>query len=67
MVICQEDARNTTGCGNGHLQDGEGEAIRSDCQARMATGHPNGLGRGNSKGQDKESGIAGSMAVQGLD
>ena len=53
MVICQEDARNTTGCGNGHLQDGEGEAIRIDCQARKATGHPNGLGRGNSKGKDR--------------
>ena len=53
MVICQDDARNTTGCGNGHLQDGDGEAIRSDCQARMATGHPNGMGRGNSKGKDR--------------
>ncbi len=53
VVICQDDARNTTGCGNGHLQDGEGEAIRSDCQARMATGHPNGMGRGNSKGKDR--------------
>lgn len=53
MVICLDDARNTTGCGNGHLQDGDGEAIRSDCQARMATGHPNGMGRGNSKGKDR--------------
>lgn len=53
MVICQDDERNTTGCGNGHLQDGDGEAIRSDCQARMATGHPNGMGRGNSKGKDR--------------
>jgi len=53
VVICQDDARNTTGCGNGHLQDGDGEAIRSDCQARMATGHPNGMGRGNSKGKDR--------------
>ena len=53
MVICQDDARNTTGCGNGHLQDVDGEAIRSDCQARMATGHPNGMGRGNSKGKDR--------------
>lgn len=53
MVICQDDARNTAGCGNGHLQDGDGEAIRSDCQARMATGHPNGMGRGNSKGKDR--------------
>lgn len=40
------------GCGNGHLQEGEGEAIRTDCQARKATGHPNGLGRGISKGKD---------------
>ncbi|MNO44672.1 hypothetical protein D3C76_349210 [compost metagenome] len=53
VVICQDGARNTTGCGNGHLQDGDGEAIRSDCQARMATGHPNGMGRGNSKGKDR--------------
>ena len=53
VVICQDDSRNTTGCGNGHLQDGDGEAIRSDCQARMATGHPNGMGRGNSKGKDR--------------
>ena len=29
MVICQDDARNTTGCGKGHLQDGESAAIRT--------------------------------------
>ena len=47
MVICQDDARNTTGCGNGHLQDGDSAAIRMDCWVRMTYGHPNGLGRGN--------------------
>jgi len=50
MVICQDDARNTTGCGKGHLQDGESAAIRNDCQTKMVTGHLNGLGRGYSEG-----------------
>lgn len=30
MVIGQEDAGNPTGRGNGHLQDGDSEAVRDE-------------------------------------
>ena len=63
MVIGQEDARTPTGRGNGHLQDGDSEAVQDELLGQERRRTRQRIGKGIFQRIRITSGIAGSIAV----
>ena len=63
MVIGQEDARTPTGRGNGHLQDGDSEAVQDELPGQERRRTRQRIGKGIFQRIRITSGIAGSIAV----